>query len=63
MHVIKKVTLVIASVIFMSSAAYAGNQQEEALSADVQASLHTAIINPIQPHLVFSYGAVTIAPF
>lgn len=54
MHVIKKVTLVIASVIFMSSAAYAGNQQEEALSADVQASLHTAIINPIQPHLVFS---------
>lgn len=34
--------------------AYAGNQQEEALSADVQATMHSAIINPIQPHLVFS---------
>lgn len=34
--------------------AYAGNQQEEKLSADVQTSLHSAIINPIQPHLVFS---------
>lgn len=33
---------------------YAGNQQEEKLSADVQTSLHSAIINPIQPHLVFS---------
>ncbi len=54
MHVIKQITLVITSVIFMSSVAYAGNQQEEALSADVQASLHSAIINPIQPHLVFS---------
>ncbi len=34
--------------------AYAGDQKEEALSADVQASLHSAIINPIQPKLVFS---------
>lgn len=33
---------------------FAGSQQEEVLSADVQASLHSAIINPIQPHLVFS---------
>lgn len=35
-------------------ASFAGNQQEEKLSSDVQASLHSAIINPIQPRLVFS---------
>ncbi|MDD3266855.1 MAG: transglycosylase SLT domain-containing protein [Burkholderiales bacterium] len=33
---------------------YAGAQKEEDLSQDVQTSLHRAIINPIQPRLVFS---------
>lgn len=40
--------------ILLVNVVYAGNQQEEKLSADVQTSLHSAIINPIQPHLVFS---------
>lgn len=34
--------------------ANAGSQREEELAADVQASLHTSIINPLQPHLFFS---------
>ncbi|MEN9946144.1 MAG: hypothetical protein RLZZ293_530 [Pseudomonadota bacterium] len=33
---------------------YAGNQQEEKLASDVQASMHSAIINPMQPRLVFA---------
>lgn len=40
--------------LLLINVAYAGNQQEEKLSADVQTSLHSAIINPIQPHLVFA---------
>ncbi|RTK98276.1 MAG: lytic transglycosylase domain-containing protein [Proteobacteria bacterium] len=40
--------------LWLPLVAYAGNQKEEALSADVQATMHSAIINPIQPHLVFS---------
>jgi soluble lytic murein transglycosylase-like protein len=40
--------------ILLVNVVYAGNQQEEKLSADVQTSLHSAIINPIQPHLVFA---------
>lgn len=41
-------------ILLLIQVAYAGNQQEEKLSADVQTSLHSAIINPIQPHLVFA---------
>ncbi len=47
-------TVLVAGTVFISPLCYAGSQQEESLSADVQASLHTAIINPIQPRLVFS---------
>lgn len=47
-------TLLVALAGLLINSAYAGNQQEEKLSADVQTSLHSAIINPIQPHLVFS---------
>jgi len=47
-------TLLAALAGLLINSAYAGNQQEEKLSADVQTSLHSAIINPIQPHLVFS---------
>lgn len=46
--------LVAAVMLYCPSASFAGNQLEEALSGDVQASLHTAIINPIQPKLIFS---------
>lgn len=46
--------LVIVCGLLLPISAFAGNQQEEALSSDVQASLHSAIINPIQPRLVFS---------
>ncbi len=46
--------LLVALAGLLINSAYAGNQQEEKLSADVQTSLHSAIINPIQPHLVFS---------
>ena len=35
----------------------AGNQVQEKLAADVQASLHSSIVNPIQPHLVFDSKA------
>lgn len=47
-------TLLVALAGLLMNSAYAGNQREEKLSADVQTSLHSAIINPIQPHLVFS---------
>ncbi len=33
---------------------WAGSQQEEQLAADVQAMLRTSIINPVEPHLVFT---------
>lgn len=46
--------LLLALAGLLINSAYAGNQQEEKLSADVQTSLHSAIINPIQPHLVFT---------
>ena len=46
--------LLVALAGLLINSVYAGNQQEEKLSADVQTSLHSAIINPIQPHLVFS---------
>lgn len=46
--------MALLSGAFFYQPAFAGNQQEERLSADVQASLHSAIINPIRPHLVFS---------
>jgi soluble lytic murein transglycosylase-like protein len=49
-----KKILLFATLLTLFSLAYAGGQQEEALSADVQASMHSAIVNPIQPHLVFS---------
>lgn len=39
--------------VIVANSAVAGNQHQERLAADVQASLHSAIINPIQPHLVF----------
>lgn len=38
----------------LTNLAFAGHQEQEMLSADVQAALHSSIINPIQPHLVFS---------
>jgi soluble lytic murein transglycosylase-like protein len=47
-------TLIACGAMLFSMVAHAGNQQEEKLSADVQASLHSSIINPIQPHLVFA---------
>lgn len=46
--------ILFATVILFNALAYAGNQKEEQLSSDVQASLHLSIINPITPHLVFS---------
>jgi len=46
--------LIACSAMLFSMVAHAGNQKEEKLSADVQASLHSSIINPIQPHLVFA---------
>lgn len=46
--------LLVALAGLLINSANAGNQQEEKLSADVQTSLHSAIINPIQPHLVFT---------
>lgn len=49
---IKKIVLL--AICLLPLTVFAGSQQEEVLSADVQASLHSAIINPIQPHLVFS---------
>lgn len=54
MNVLKLRVLLGCGAVLFSSVVYAGNQQEEKLSADVQASLHSSIINPIQPHLVFS---------
>lgn len=50
----KSLRLYLVLVFAIPTTVLAGNQKEESLSADVQASLHTAIINPIQPHLVFS---------
>ena len=41
----------------MANNVIAGNQMQEKLAADVQASLHSSIINPIQPHLVFDTKA------
>jgi len=51
---VSKVLVALLSGAFFYQIAWAGNQEEEKLSADVQASLHSAIINPIRPHLVFS---------
>lgn len=50
----KSLRLYLVLVFALPATVLAGNQKEESLSADVQASLHTAIINPIQPRLVFS---------
>lgn len=50
----KSLRLYLVLVFVIPTTVLAGNQKEESLSADVQASLHTAIINPIQPRLVFS---------
>ena len=52
MNAVKFTILAVLSLGFQL--AFAGNQREEQLSADVQASMRTSIINPIQPHLVFS---------
>ncbi len=52
MNAVKLTLLAALSLSFQL--VYAGNQREEQLSADVQASMRTSIINPIQPHLVFS---------
>lgn len=49
-----KKNILIATLFACINFANAGDQKEESLSADVQASLHSAIINPIQPRLVFS---------
>ena len=49
-------TLII-SFICVANNVIAGNQMQEKLAADVQASLHSSIINPIQPHLVFDTKA------
>lgn len=53
MNVVRKLGFILLVGVF-AQLAYAGNQHEENLSADVQAALHSSIINPIQPHLVFS---------
>lgn len=45
---------IILSLFAFSLKAIAGTQREEQLSADVQSALHSSIINPIEPHLVFS---------
>lgn len=39
--------------ILVLPCAFAGNQLKEILAPEVQAGLHTSIINPIKPHLVF----------
>lgn len=41
-------------LIFAVNLAYGATQEQERLSPDVQAGLHSSIINPIQPHLVFN---------
>jgi soluble lytic murein transglycosylase-like protein len=38
----------------LSSMVQAGSQQMEQLAADVQAAMRSSIINPLEPHLVFS---------
>ena len=50
-HRHKLIFMVVIS--FMATVATAGNQVRERLAADVQASMHSSIINPIQPQLVF----------
>ena len=45
------------SLTYMATGSFAGNQMHEKLAADVQASLHSSIINPIQPRLVFDNKA------
>ena len=52
-HNLRKLTLP-AILIITSLTCYAGNQMKEQLSPEVQAGLHTSIINPIKPHLVFA---------
>lgn len=49
-----KTALFVGVVLIFPVISFAGNQTKESLSANVQASLHSSIINPIQPHLVFS---------
>ena len=44
----------IAGLIFNCSYVFAGNQMREQLSPEVTAGLHSSIINPIKPHLVFA---------
>ncbi len=49
--------ILIICFICVANNVLAGNQMQEKLAADVQASLHSSIINPIQPHLVFDTKA------
>ena len=53
MSVAKTLSLALFIFSLLSQLAYAGTQRKEHFSADVQASLHSSIINPIEPHLVF----------
>jgi len=46
--------LLLIALVLSSSYSFAGNQMREELSPEVSAGLHTSIINPIKPHLVFA---------
>jgi soluble lytic murein transglycosylase-like protein len=46
--------LLIAGVALNFNYVFAGNQMREQLSPEVTAGLHSSIINPIKPHLVFT---------
>ncbi|MFN7094712.1 MAG: transglycosylase SLT domain-containing protein, partial [Burkholderiales bacterium] len=47
-------SLVAVICLLTLSRVEAATQEKELLSPDVQASLHSSIINPIEPHLVFT---------
>ncbi|MBY0378838.1 MAG: transglycosylase SLT domain-containing protein [Burkholderiales bacterium] len=51
----KKLKLLIALLLTLNYVkVFAANQMREQLSPEVQAGLHSSIINPIRPHLVFA---------
>lgn len=46
--------LLLSYIIFNLHSPVFASQEQEILSPDVQALLHTEILNPVQPHLVFN---------
>lgn len=49
----KTTLLFITGIVVCPSTAYSTARKAETLSLDVQAGLHSSVINPVQPHLVF----------